>query len=79
MAKLKIENHILVPKHTKLGKDEIEELLVRYHITIKDLPRIHHKDAAIASMNVKENDVIKIERRSPTAGTSVFYRRVSRD
>lgn len=79
MAKFKIENHNLVPKHSKLSKDEIEELCKRYLITVKDLPRINHKDAAIATMNVKENDVVKIERKSPTAGLSVFYRRVSRD
>ncbi|MEK6960438.1 MAG: DNA-directed RNA polymerase subunit H [Nanoarchaeota archaeon] len=79
MAKFKIENHNLVPKHSKLSKDETEELCKRYRITVKDLPRIHHKDAAIAAMNVKENDVVKIERKSPTAGLSVFYRRVSRD
>jgi len=79
MAKFKIENHTLVPKHSKLSKDEIEELCKRYRITVKDLPRIQYKDAAIATMNVKENDVVKIERKSPTAGLSVFYRRVSRD
>lgn len=79
MPKLKIADHTLVPKHTKLAKDEIGPLLERYHITLKDLPRIRHKDAAIAGLNVKENDVIRIERKSPTAGTSVFYRRVSRD
>lgn len=79
MAKFKIENHTLVPKHSKLSKDEVESLCTRYRITIKDLPRIHYKDAAIAGLNVKENDVVKIERKSPTAGTSMFYRRVSRD
>ena len=79
MAKFKIENHNLVPKHAKLAKDDIPPILERYHITLKDLPRIHYKDAAIAGMNVKENDVIRIERKSPTAGNIVFYRRVSRD
>lgn len=79
MAKFKIENHILVPKHSKIGKEEIAALCKEFNITIKELPRITHKDPAIASLNVKENDVIKIERKSPTAGTSVFYRRVTRD
>ena len=79
MAKFKVENHILSPKHLKISKEDVEDLLTRYHITLKDLPRIHYKDAGIAHLNVKENDVICIERKSPTAGSSLFYRRVSRD
>jgi len=79
MAKFRVENHNLVPKHSKIGKEEIAEVLAKYKLSLKDLPRIHHKDAAILALNVKENDVIKIERKSPTAGISIFYRRVSHD
>lgn len=79
MARFKIEDHILVPKHFKLNKEETQLLLQAYHITLKDLPKIHLKDPSILHLSVKEHDVIKIERKSPTAGVSYFYRRVARD
>ena len=79
MATFKIEQHNLVPKHSKLSKEDVEDVLKHYNITVKDLPRINFKDAALSNLNVKEHDVIKIERKSPTAGVSIFYRRVSRD
>jgi DNA-directed RNA polymerase subunit H (RpoH/RPB5) len=40
---------------------------------------MHVSDAAIAKLEVKEGDVIKITRVSPTAGTTVFYRGVAND
>lgn len=79
MARFNIADHILVPRHSKLSKEEVVALLESYYITLKDLPRINIKDAAISHLNVKEHDVIKIERKSPTAGVSYFYRRVARD
>lgn len=74
MAKFKPENHILVPKHSKLGEKETKTLLEKYKITKKELPRILKKDAVLNDLNVKPGDVIKIERKSPTAGTTTFYR-----
>jgi DNA-directed RNA polymerase subunit H len=69
-------NHILIPKHTKLSDKEKESLFQTYNITIRELPKIQQADPAIAHLDAKENDVIKIERKSTTAGNSVFYRGV---
>jgi len=74
-SKLIVE-HVLVPVHTKLTEKEAEELLKFHNITIKELPKIYLDDPAIRHLGVKENDIIKIERNSPTAGKSVFYRGV---
>ena len=74
MVKFKVENHSLVPKHSKLSDKEKKDLLEKYNITIKELPRIFKKDAAIKDLSVKSGDIIKIVRKSPTAGESVFYR-----
>ena len=68
--------HILIPKHTKLGEKEKKELFETYSITIKDLPRIMSDDPAIAHLDAKHGDIIKIVRDSPTAGKTVFYRGV---
>jgi DNA-directed RNA polymerase subunit H len=74
MAKFKVENHSLVPKHSKLGEKETKALLERYNITLSQLPKILKKDPSIKDLNVKSRDVIKIVRNSPTAGESIFYR-----
>jgi DNA-directed RNA polymerase subunit H (RpoH/RPB5) len=69
-------SHVLIPSHVKISEKEKEELFKRYNITTRELPKIDRNDPAIAHLDVKENDVIRIDRKSPTAGTSVFYRGV---
>lgn len=71
-----IRKHILVPQHSKVSQKEKQELLQKYKITLKDIPRISTKDPAIAYMDLTTDDLIKIERPSPTSKTTVFYRRV---
>ncbi len=68
--------HILIPKHTKLSEKEKTAVLEKYHITFTELPSILKNDPALAGMDVEEGDVIKIERTSPTAGKTIFYRGV---
>jgi DNA-directed RNA polymerase subunit H len=43
---------------------------------LKELPKIKKDDPAILNLTVKEGDVIKIIRQSPTAGEVEFYRGV---
>lgn len=71
-----IAKHILAPKHVKLSEKEKVELLKKYNITLKELPKILKDDPAIASLNAKPGDVIKIIRKSDTAGETIFYRGV---
>ncbi|MBI5389271.1 DNA-directed RNA polymerase subunit H [Candidatus Woesearchaeota archaeon] len=78
MAKdVDLAKHYLVPKHSVLSDTEKAKILEHYRITPKELPKIAKKDAGIAHLEVKEGDVIKIVRNSPTAGKSVFYRVVN--
>ena len=71
-----VTKHALVPKHSKLSDKETRELFERYSIDAKSLPRIHSADPALADLKAKEGDIIRIERRSPTAGVTHFYRKV---
>jgi len=71
--------HNLIPKHTKISDSEKEELFNNYKISIKDLPKISLTDPAIAHLEANAGDVIKIDRESETAGSSVFYRGVSNE
>ena len=75
-AKFKVDEHILVPKHTKLTEKEKQSLLELYKITVKDLPKIYVEDPAIQHLSVHAGDVIKIVRKSATAGEIVYYRSV---
>ena len=68
--------HELVPKHEILTKLDKKELLERLGITEKELPKILLTDPAILEMEAKTGDVVKITRKSQTAGFSMYYRRV---
>ena len=76
MQKLDVSKHVLVPKHSKVSEKERKELFEKYAIELKDLPRVFKADPAIVDLDVKEGDIVKIVRNSPTAGLCVFYRRV---
>lgn len=68
--------HELIPKHTKLSDDEKTKVLEQYHVTVHGLPKISINDPAIAHLDVKSGDVVKIERSSRTAGEAVYFRGV---
>jgi DNA-directed RNA polymerase subunit H len=71
-----VSKHVLVPKHVKLSEKEKKDLFDRYVADLRDLPRVYKDDPAIQGLDAKEGDIIKIARKSPTAGEAVFYRRV---
>ncbi|HDP74063.1 MAG TPA: DNA-directed RNA polymerase subunit H [Candidatus Woesearchaeota archaeon] len=79
MSDFDITKHILYFKHEKLTEKEKKDLLSRYDITGKELPKILEKDPALRHLKVKPGDVIRIHRKSPTAGSSDYYRVVVRE
>ncbi len=75
-AKFDVNKHELVPRHSKLSEKERKELFEKYAIELQNLPRIYKSDPAIEHLDVKDGDIVKISRKSPTAGETEFYRRV---
>jgi len=75
-SKLDILKHELVPKHTILSKEEVEELRKKYKIDLYQLPYIKSSDPVARMIKAKPGDVVKILRKSPTAGDAVAYRYV---
>jgi len=71
-----IFKHELVPKHILLKPDEAKDVLEKYHIKPFMLPYVKSKDPAVRAIGGKPGDIIKIIRRSSTAGESDFYRYV---
>lgn len=69
-----IAEHVLVPKHELLTKEEAEELLSRLGVTRDKLPYILPTDPMVKRLRAKVGDIIKITRRSKTAGEAVYYR-----
>ena len=67
-------DHILVPKHVLLSQEDITNLLKKYNVNLGQLPKISIKDPAIKLLDAKPGDVVKIIRKSETAGKSIFYR-----
>lgn len=71
-----ITKHILVPKH-ELIKDEevVKSLLEQYSLKTKyQMPIILKTDPVAKYYNLKNGDVVKITRHSPSAGEYIIYR-----
>ncbi len=66
----------LVPKHEILSEEEKKKLLERLGIKEKELPKILESDPAVRALGAKKGDVIRITRKSPTAGEYYYYRLV---
>lgn len=74
MKENEIINHEHVPQHTVLKKDEAQKILKEMDITPNQLPKILDTDPVIDLIGAKIGDIIKIDRESPTAGTTKYYR-----
>lgn len=69
-----ISKHNLVPKHELLTEKQKNTLLEELHVVEQKLPKIIKDDPAIAHLDIKAGDVIKITRDSRSAGVSIYYR-----
>jgi DNA-directed RNA polymerase subunit H len=76
-ASFDIFDHQLVPEHGLAEQSELELILNHYGITKSKLPRISRDDPAAKAIGAKIGNVIRIERESPVAGRSFYYRVVT--
>ena len=68
--------HYLVPKHEILSRDEKEEVLKKYRVEPYQFPLIKTSDPIAKVIGARFGDLIRIVRKSPTAGEYVSYRYV---
>ena len=71
-----VPDHIYVPKHEIMTKKEAQFVLDEFNCKPTELPLIFVTDPAILGLGVKPGDMIKITRKSGTAGESIYYRYV---
>ncbi len=64
--------HILQPKHTKLKQEEVVKLLIKYNISLAQLPKISKEDASIFDLNPQLGEVVKIERKTEEGSEDYF-------
>ena len=69
-------NHQNVPLHEVLDEAEVQALMSKFGIVREQLPKIRSTDPAAKVINAQPGNVIRITRRSPTAGVAVAYRLV---
>ncbi|HIP63391.1 MAG TPA: DNA-directed RNA polymerase subunit H [Archaeoglobus profundus] len=73
---MRLQDHILVPKHEVLSKEEAEEVLKVLGVRPEQLPKIRADDPIAKEIGAKVGDIVRIIRESPTAGVSIAYRLV---
>lgn len=73
---INITHHMLVPKFHVLSDGEKKEFLECYKLKLGQLPKMLESDPISKYYGLKKGDVVKIMRKSVTAGKYVYYRAV---
>jgi DNA-directed RNA polymerase subunit H len=68
--------HDLVPRHEMLTDKEKEQLLAQFKVQPYQLPQIKSTDPAVKAIGARPGDILRIIRKSPTAGEHLAYRYV---
>jgi DNA-directed RNA polymerase subunit H len=76
LRNISLLDHELIPKHEILATDELQTVLNHYQIDKEQLPKIKSTDPIIQEIGALEGDVVKISRKSQTAGEGLYYRLV---
>jgi DNA-directed RNA polymerase subunit H len=71
-----IFDHKLVPKHEILDEKEKSQILAEYKIQPYQMPQIKATDPAVKAIGARPGDMLKIIRKSATAGEHIAYRYV---
>ncbi len=64
----------MIPKARILSEDEVKNLLAKYRVEKRNLPKILEGDPVVKELGAKKGDVIEFERNSPISGKTLYYR-----
>ena len=81
MIDINVMLHELVPEHTLLSDKEADEVLKQLKISADQLPKIRKDDPVLKILEmvegeIQEGRIVKIKRKSESAGVSIVYRMV---
>lgn len=81
MIDINVMLHELVPEHTLLSDKEAGEVLKQLKISADQLPKIRKDDPVLKILEmvegeIQEGRIVKIKRKSESAGVSIVYRMV---
>lgn len=71
-----VMKHELVPRHEVLSDEDAQAVLAQYGVKPDQLPRILASDPVARAVRSRPGQIIKITRKSPTAGEAVAFRYV---
>jgi DNA-directed RNA polymerase subunit H len=71
-----IFNHSLVPKHEILTAEEKHQILAEYKVQPYQMPHIKAIDPVVKAIGAIPGDILRIIRKSQTAGEHITYRYV---
>ncbi|WP_455645249.1 DNA-directed RNA polymerase subunit H [Methanosphaera sp.] len=72
--KTDILQHNLVPEHTILSEEEAQEVLEELNVRRDQIPKILPTDPVVKAIGAELGDILRITRKSETAGIFVAYR-----
>jgi DNA-directed RNA polymerase subunit H len=76
LTKFSLLDHELVPKHEIMLEGELKSVLGKFSIEKEQLPKIKVQDPVSKEIGATVGDVVKITRKSQTAGEADYYRLV---
>jgi len=72
--KIDVTKHKLVPEHVLLSDTESKDVLKKYNVNQNNLTKILVTDPCARMLGAKPGQIVKIIRRSQTAGSFTSYR-----
>jgi len=76
VRKFSLLDHELIPKHEIMSEEDLKTVLKMYNIGKEQLPKIKVDDPVIQEIGAQTGEVVKITRKSQTAGEAYYYRLV---
>ena len=74
MSSKRVIDHYLVPKHEIVPEDKRAEFLAKLGTDNLLLPKLSKDDPVLEEIGAKKGDIIKITRKSHTAGKAIYFR-----
>ena len=64
----------LVPFHEIVSEEETSQILQKLGVTKEQMPVLLIEDPVVLELQAKSGDLIRIYRKSPTAGQTIYFR-----